>query len=188
MSSWISDELDRRPKHGLTWPSAVSEALVDSALSCIIDNLTQGDDAPDDEAIPYQMLFVVDQDRAGELRDQITDLYTSNAIDLPTLASRLIGSHSGGSVDDWRLNPDIIQQLFNQIAPAGDDPWYDLPQQEVDDRDRSWPNKKRFAAGRFQRRVPDLAASGTDEPVPDEKEQAQQGCGTAEIGGREVSE
>lgn len=51
-----------------------------------------------------------------------------------------------------QLSPDFEQETFNQLAPPDDDPWYDEPSiQDVDVRDLSWPNRRKFAAGRVAR-------------------------------------
>ena len=131
-----------------SWYDAVTNALVDESIAHFVDHLRQGDDAAAGFGVGYQVHFVL-RHRAEELRLVVRDLIGSKDADISVLASRLVSARTAtGIKPDWELSADFDQETFNQIAPPGGDPWYDEPIQEVDVRDLSWANRRKFAAGR----------------------------------------
>lgn len=131
-----------------SWYEEVTDMLVNDSASDFLDHLKQGDDAATRSGIGYQVHFVLGH-RPELLRTAIHELLESGATDLSTLASRLVSAQTIlGTKPDWQLSPDFNQEAFNQLAPTGDAPWYHEPVQDVDIRDLSWANRRKFVAGR----------------------------------------
>ena len=138
---------DAYPSGMPSWYAKVTAMLVDDATTDFLDHLRQGDDAAT-RAVGYQVHFVL-RHNAAQLRTGVHNLLESKDVDISTLASRLVSARStAGTKPDWKLSPDFEQETFNQLAPPSDDPWYDEPLQQVDPRDLSWANRRKFAAGR----------------------------------------
>jgi hypothetical protein len=132
-----------------SWYSEVTAHLVRNSAADFLDHLKQGDDAAATAGVGYQVHFVLRHDPERLLRVGILELLESQVVDLSVLASRLVSARTiTGIKPDWQLSPDYDQETFNQLAPPGDDPWYEEPVQEVDLRDLSWANRRKFAAGR----------------------------------------
>jgi hypothetical protein len=132
----------------LSWYDNVTVALVDGSIADFLDHLKQGDDAATESGVAYQVHFVL-RHRPAQLRIAVNKLLDSKDADVSVLASRLVSAQTlTGIKPDWRLSPDFDQETFNRLAPPGPDPWYDEPIQDVDVRDLSWANRRKFAAGR----------------------------------------
>jgi hypothetical protein len=145
-----------------TWYNAVTGRLVDESAATFLDHLKQGDEAATAAGVGYQVHFVLRHDPEG-LRAAVDELLESKQVALSILASRLVGARTIAGVEpDWQLSPDFDQETFNQLAPPGDDPWYDEPIQDVDARDLSWANRRTFAAGRVS--PPPTPPEPEDEP------------------------
>ncbi|WP_162458684.1 KAP family NTPase [Pseudactinotalea suaedae] len=130
------------------WSDEVTTILVDDSLTDFLDHLKQGDDAEARSGVGYQVHFVL-RHRAEHLRSAVKELFESKEVNFSILASRLVSARTiTGTKPDWQLSPDFDQETFNQLAPPGDDPWYAEPIQDVDLRDLSWANRRKFAAGR----------------------------------------
>jgi hypothetical protein len=155
------------------WYADVTGKLVRSATAGILDHLRQGDAAATTAGVGYQIHFVLRHDAEG-LRAGVLDLLASQEADLSVLASRLVSARTMTGVEpDWTLSADFDQETFNRLAPAGDDPWYDEPVQDVDLRDLSWANRRRFAAGRV--RPPPVPAAMPEADPASGSPSAQQG-------------
>lgn len=131
------------------WMEALRDRLAQQAADYFIDHLIQGDSAATSRGVGYQVAFAVANDQAGELRARVQALLADARIDLSILASRLTAA--AGAEGNWELSDDFHQELYNRLAPADDDPWYDEPPTEVDPRDLTWANRRRFAVGRVSR-------------------------------------
>lgn len=128
----------------------MTAALVDDAAASFLDHLKQGDHAASGSGVGYQVHFLLSH-QAEQLRTAVHELLESGELDLAVLASRLVSARTiTGIKADWQLSDDFDQETFNQLAPPGDDPWYDEPVQDVDVRDLSWANRRKFAAGRVK--------------------------------------
>lgn len=147
-----------------TWYDQATVELVRNATADFLDHLRLGDDAPAGRGVGYQVHFVLRHDPKG-LQDGVLKLLTSQQADLSLLASRLVSARTVAGIEpDWKLSTDFNQEAFNQIAPPGDDPWYEQPIQQVDLRDLSWANRRKFVAGRVN--PPPAPLSGPDEASP----------------------
>ncbi len=134
----------RRP----SWYDQVTGMVVDDSIEEFLEHLKQGDDAETRSGIGDQVHFIL-RYRAEKLRTAVRQLFETKDVDLSTLASRLTSARTLiGTSPDWQLSPDFEQEAFNQIAPPGDDPWYHEPVQQVDLRDLSWANRRKFVTGR----------------------------------------
>lgn len=145
-----SIERAHRPATPL-WFDPVATDLVEDAAEDFLEHLKQGDAAPEGSGVGYQVHFVLrhDEDR---FREKVRKLVESGEVHVSVLASRLTSARTiSGITPDWQLSSDFDQETFNQLAPPGDDPWYGEPVQEVDTRDLSWANRRKFAAGRVSR-------------------------------------
>lgn len=133
------------------WYEELTSDLVQRATIACVDHLKQGDEADRQAAVTHQLRFVLSLD-PDPLRTEIADLLAQEVIDLETIASRFVSARTllGGD-PDWQLSDDIDQQLFEHLVPATDDPWYQQAAKEVERRDLSWENKRRFAAGRVRK-------------------------------------
>lgn len=130
------------------WFDELTAALVQDATENFLEHLKQGDDAPEASGVGYQVHFVL-RHEGDLLREAVRNLIESGDVHVSVLASRLTSPRTiTGIRPDWHLSPDFDQETFNQLAPPGDDPWYDEPVQDVDPRDLSWANRRKFAAGR----------------------------------------
>jgi len=146
------------------WYSPVTAELVRNATADFLDHLKLGDDAPATRGIGYQVHFVLHHD-PERLRDGVLEMLTSQQADLSIVASRLVSAHTiAGIKPDWTLSTDFDQETFNRIAPPGNDPWYEQPIQNVDPRDLSWANRRKFAAGRVS--PPPTPLTGADAIPP----------------------
>jgi hypothetical protein len=146
------------------WFSEVSSDLVRTSVADFLNHLKQGDDAAAAAGVGYQLHFVLRHD-PERLRAGVREVLESQEADLAVLASRLVTARTiAGIKPDWQLSPDFDQETFNRVAPPGDDPWYEASVQEVDLRDLSWANRRKFAAGRVS---PPPAASAVpyEDPV-----------------------
>ncbi|WP_420114729.1 hypothetical protein, partial [Pseudactinotalea sp.] len=133
------------------WFEQVTAALVKQAADNFLEHLKQGDDAPEGFGVGYQVYFVLRHEDSS-LREAVRELIESGGTHVSVLASRLTSARTAsGITPDWQLSPDFDQQTFNQLAPPGDDAWYDETIQDVDARDLSWANRRKFAAGRVDR-------------------------------------
>ena len=147
------------------WYSEVNAYLVRESAADFLSHLKQGDDAATTIGIGYQVRFVLRHDPEC-LRASVLDLLESGDIDLSVLASRLVSTHTlVGIKPDWQLSSDFDQDTFNQLAPPGEDPWYNEPVQEVDLRDLSWANRRKFAAGRVSPPPAPVAVPDADPPA-----------------------
>ncbi len=130
------------------WFDEVNSDLVRASAADFLDHLRQGDYPPATAGVGYQVHFVLRHD-PERLRAGVLEVLESQEADLAVLASRPVSARTiAGIKPDWQLSPDFDQETFNQIAPPGDHPWYKEPRQEVDRRDLSWANRRKFAAGR----------------------------------------
>ncbi|WP_231250137.1 KAP family NTPase [Nocardioides furvisabuli] len=128
------------------WFDHVTATLVRGCATDFIEHLKLGDAAPGSSMVAYQAAFVLGHDPAG-IRSGIADLLESGEASLSILASRL--ASTSGSGEDRQLQVEFEQEMFNELAPAGDDPWYHEPMDsDVDVHDLSWANRRRFVAGR----------------------------------------
>ncbi|VXB67388.1 KAP-like P-loop domain-containing protein [Arthrobacter sp. 9V] len=143
--------IDRAYRSGKpSWYDAVTTMLVEDAMADFLDHLKQGDDASTKSGIGYQVHFVLSHSQE-QLRSAIHQLLESKEADVSTLASRLVSAQTiVGTKPNWQLSDDFDQETFNRLAPPTNDPWYDEPKQEVDIRDLSWANRRKFAAGRVR--------------------------------------
>lgn len=133
------------------WFDQLTAALVEDAADNFLHHLKQGDDAPEGSGVGYQVHFVLRHEGAS-FREAVRTLIESGEVHVSVLASRLTSTRTiAGISPDWHLSPDFEQEPFNQLAPPGDDPWYDEPVQDVNTRDLSWANRRKFAAGRVDR-------------------------------------
>ncbi|KRE56156.1 hypothetical protein ASG70_03060 [Phycicoccus sp. Soil748] len=132
------------------WFGQLTALLVEDAADNFLEHLKQGDDAPEGSGVGYQVHFVLRHE--GDLfQESIRRLIESGQVHISVLASRLTSARTTtGITPDWQLSPDFEQETFNQLAPPSDDPWYNEPVQDVDSRDLSWANRRRFAAGRVR--------------------------------------
>lgn len=144
--------IDRAYRSGKpSWYDAVTAMLVDDSTAGFLKHLKQGDDAATSSGVGYQVHFVLSH-RAEQLRTAVHKLLESKEVDLSILASRLVSARTfSGTKPDWQLSPDFDQETFNQLAPPKNDPWYEEPVQEVNIRDLSWANRRKYAAGRVSR-------------------------------------
>lgn len=143
-----------------SWYDEVTGMLVDDSAADFLNHLKQGDEAATGSGIGYQVHFVL-RHHAEQLRTAVHELLESKDVDLSILASRLVSARTITGIEpDWQLSTDFDQETFNQLAPPGDDPWYDEPVQDVDLRDLSWANRRKFAAGRVSPPPPTPLAEG----------------------------
>lgn len=130
------------------WFVQTTDHLVGDAINRFLENLSEGDRAPTRTGVGYQVRFALRHD-PERIRAGVLALFDQERVDLSTLASRLVSVRSlNGVKPDWHLSPEFNQDTFNQIAPTGEDDWYDEPIREVDIRDLSWANRRNFVAGR----------------------------------------
>lgn len=143
-----------------SWYDEVTAMLVDDSTADVLEHLKQGDDAATGSSVAEQMYFVL-RHRPEQLRAGVHELLESKDVDLSILASRLVSAQTIiGTQPNWKLSIDFDQETFNQLAPPGDSPWYNEPVQEVDLRDLSWANRRKFAAGRVSPPPPDAVGQG----------------------------
>jgi hypothetical protein len=163
----VEEKFEHAAKTDLpAWYSTITTHLVRQSAADFLDHLKQGDNAATAAGVGYQVHFVLRHD-PERLRTGVLELLESQETDLSHLASRLVSVRTPtGIKPDWQLSPDFDQDTFNQLAPPGDDPWYEEPVQEVDLRDLSWSNRRKFAAGRVS--PPPAPASAPDEDPPTE--------------------
>lgn len=130
------------------WLNQLTAALVEDATENFLEHLKQGDDAPESSGVGYQVHFILRHE--GDLfREAVHRLIDSGQVHISVLASRLTSVRTLiGITPDWLLSPDFEQETFNQLAPPVSDPWYHESIQDVDTRDLSWANRRKFAAGR----------------------------------------
>lgn len=164
------------------WFDQLTAAFVEDAADNFLEHLKQGDDAPEGSGVGYQVHFVLRHE--GDLfREAVHKLIELGEVHVSVLASRLTSTRTiTGITPDWQLSPDFEQETFNQLAPPGDDPWYDEPVQNVDTRDLSWANRRKFAAGRVdqppqplvseEEAVDEGVEGGTQTPADAESEPA----------------
>jgi hypothetical protein len=139
----------RHPDSSPRWPSEVAGTLADEAVRHFVSHLRQGDSAPTESGVGYELHFALRNGKADELRTKIRDLLAAGEIDLSVLASRLVSAQTILGIEpNWQLSPDFDQETYDQLAPPGDDPWYVKSREEVDIHDLSWANRRRFVAGR----------------------------------------
>lgn len=151
------------PSERPSWYDEVTAMLVDDSAADFLEHLKQGDDAATRSGVGYQMHFVL-RHRAEKLRTGVHELLESKDVDLSILASRLVSARTiTGTQPDWHLSSDFEQETFNQLAPPGDDPWCNEPVQQVDLRDLSWANRRKFAAGRVSPPPSDVVGRGESE-------------------------
>lgn len=145
----VENDIERAYRSAMpTWFGQVTEALLEDACENFLDHLKLGDDAPEGSGVGYQVHFVLRHDN-HRLRQAVRTLIESGEVHISVLASRLTSAMTAAGVTpDWRLSPDFDQETFNELAPPGNDPWYAEPIQDVDTRDLSWANRRKFAAGR----------------------------------------
>lgn len=152
---WIETQhtIDRQQRPLPAWYAGVQNNLISEATTAVLDHLRSGDDAPTHLPIGYPMHFVLDAGGGDHLRQEINALLDARSIDISILASRVVSASTiVGITPDWQLSSDVRQDTFNQIAPDRDDPWYSLPAEpDLNLRDLSWANRRRFAAGRVKR-------------------------------------
>jgi hypothetical protein len=148
----LENSIDRAYRSGKpSWYDAVTTMLVEDAIADFLNHLKQADNAPTRSGIGYQVHFVLSHS-PEQLRTAVHQLLESKEADVSTLASRLVSAQTIVSTKpDWQLSDDFDQETFNQLAPPTNDPWYDEPKQEVNIRDLSWRNRRKFAAGRVSR-------------------------------------
>lgn len=168
----VENNVERAYRSGTpSWFDQLTAALVEDAANDFLEHLKQGDDAPEGSGVGYQIHFVLRHEGAL-FREAVRKLIESGEVHVSVLASRLTSARTvAGITPDWHLSPDFEQETFNQLAPPGDDPWYDEPVQDVDSRDLSWGNRRKFAAGRVNQPPQQLVS---------EEEHATKGrdCGT----------
>lgn len=134
------------------WHAPVKEALAEVAFSGFVEHLLLGDTAPTAFGIGYQLDFAMRCGRTNDLKAAISDLIASERIDPSILASRIVSATSRAGGTDWELSPDFDQQRFDELAPIADDPWYDQePIEDLDWKDVSWANRRKFVQGRVRR-------------------------------------
>ncbi|WP_172172409.1 KAP family NTPase [Brevibacterium sp. CT2-23B] len=132
------------------WYEGMASDLLRRATTDSLEHLKLGDVADSQAAIAYQLRFVLNLN-PDPLRTEIADLLARQVIDLETIASRMVSARTMlGSAPDWQISDDIDQQLFERLVPAADDPWYHQTASDVDRRDLSWENKRRFVVGRIK--------------------------------------
>lgn len=137
-----------RPADVPPWYAEAAAQLVKDSTESFLEHLKLGDDAEEATGVGYQIHFVLRHDAEG-LRTRVHELLESKDSDVSVVASRLVSVRTRSGVrTDWQLSREFDQETFNQVAPPGDDPWYDEPVKDVDPRDLSWANRRRFAAGR----------------------------------------
>jgi hypothetical protein len=137
-----------------SWYEKATATLVDESIADFLNHLKQGDDAATGSGVGYQVHFIL-RHRAEQLRAAVRELLDSKDVDLSILASRLVSARTiTGIKPDWKLTADFDQETFNQVAPPGGDPWYEEPIQDVDVRDLSWANRRKFATGRVSPPIP----------------------------------
>lgn len=147
------------------WFDRLTAALVEDAADNFLEHLKQGDDAPEGSGIGYQVHFVL-RHGGDPFREAVRKLVESGEVHVGVLASRLTGTRTiAGIAPDWQLSPEFEQETFNQLAPPGDDPWYDEPIQDVDIRDLTWANRRKFAAGRVDRPPHPASEEAADDEV-----------------------
>lgn len=132
------------------WYVETEEQLAEDSAREFIEHLKLGDDAPAEFGIGYQVHFAM-RHELERLRSEVAELIRSGDVHVSVLASRLTSAVGSGRGNDWRLSSDFEQATFNTLAPPVDDPWFDEPGQDVDPRDLSWANRRKFAAGRVRR-------------------------------------
>lgn len=133
----------------IDWRRQVSEALANEAAEGFLAHLELGDAAPIGPGVGYQVRIALRYGMGGRLRDSIATLLDSQKIDLATLASRLVGLSSSGDTTKYEIHS-IDQEVYDQLAPAGDDPFYSIDPGAVDMRDISWANRRRYSGGRYR--------------------------------------
>ncbi|MGJ9422325.1 KAP family NTPase [Aeromicrobium sp. CF3.5] len=146
----VGYELENRSRETVPgWHEAVNQTLADEAVNGFLHHLELGDEAPDQSSVGYQLHFAMGAGRIDELKREIGTLMDTGRIDRSTLASRLVTARTyTGMKPDWTLSEDFDQETFDRLAPPGHDPWYDEPVVEVDARDLTWTNRRRFVTGR----------------------------------------
>lgn len=150
-----------------SWYDEATATLVDDAISDFLNHLKQGDDASTSWGIGYQVHFVLSHS-PERLRAAVHKLLESKETDVSILASRLVSARTfAGTTPDWQLSDDFDQETFNQLAPPTNDPWYDEPKQDVDVRDLSWANRRKYAAGRVRRPLSGILDTGEPEDSND---------------------
>ncbi|MFI3893042.1 hypothetical protein E4P34_00965 [Kocuria rhizophila] len=131
-----------------SWYNDITSLLVRDAADDFLRHLKEGDGAEVRSGLGYQAYFVLDHNGQA-LRAPIHQMLNSGTTSLATLASRLVSIQTHvGTKPSWQLSPEFDQAAFDQLAPGDDDPWYHEPVQNVDLRDLSWANRRKFATGR----------------------------------------
>ncbi|WP_193665926.1 P-loop NTPase fold protein [Nocardioides kribbensis] len=162
----------RRNNTAPSWAGAVETDILDRAVAAIIDNLTDGDYAPEALGIGFVLHSALSRNRVGELRQKIQAVIATGAVTLETLASRLVGIHgSVGVTTTWYLATDEFDQsIYDQLAPPGDDPWYHQEVVDVDASDLTWSNRRAFVRGRV---TPPPNATTAPESEPDDGQRVE---------------
>ena len=133
------------------WYQELTKILAEEATDRFLSHLQEGDEPKQVFGIGYQLRFAL-RYSPQELRRGVHELVNEQAIDLATLASRLVTvSTWHGTEVSHRLSDDGVQVLFDQLAPTDDDLWYEEPRCEVDVQDLSWSNRRKLVTGRVRR-------------------------------------
>ena len=89
---------------------------------------------------------------ACDLREAVGGKIASTDATLGDLAARLVSASPLTSNDGSPELGELDEKLWATLAPDVDDAWYELPvDEEVDLKDTSWANRRRYAQGRAKR-------------------------------------
>jgi hypothetical protein len=141
------------------WPAepgaiaVVAGRVADEVATFCLEHLAAGDAADPTSDMISALTFVVDKGDAERLRvrlrEQLGDRFTSE-----DLASRCVARSVLIAAEPVVGLEDLVAGLFSRLVPL-DDPFYDtVREDDVDRRDLSWANRRRFARGRAVRPAP----------------------------------
>lgn len=118
----------------------------------LLAQLRQRDDAPIADGIGWLTTFLVNYGFSGEVRDRIGEALDAGEFTIADLAARLISTPQVIGADAGPHLDDADQNLFDALAPARADEWFDSERIDgLDIYDLSWANRRAYAAGRLTR-------------------------------------
>jgi hypothetical protein len=118
------------------------------ATDVMIDHLRARDRADESDRPGWLIHFLLSTQQIARLTATIAAGLESKEFTIADVAARVVETHILYGVGTVAELGDFDQQTFNALVPPMPDLWYDSPRVEVDIHDLSWPNRRRYAAGR----------------------------------------
>ena len=135
------------------WAKKLTIELAERAAEVLLESLRQGDQAPTDDRTGWCRYFAMSYGDVDTIRASIEAGLDSSEFSIEDVASRVVGIHQLMGVEPRDQLGDVDKNHFSQLITR-DDPWFseDLVN-DIDEFDVSWPNRRRYARGRFPRPV-----------------------------------